>query len=330
MMPYAIFFAASDDYSFALANVIMGLKRYSPDLMNRCNIIVYHDDLCERNRKLLASLHEHIIFEEMIFPLSWQKILSDEVTQQWGNYVIAKLFGFRLIEKYEKALFLDVDMLIRGDISDLFSLTEEMAWRNVLGWSLPFDGRLVPGGNGGLILFSSELLKYHITDQDIADLYGKVKDIHRGGTDERILTALAVRNGIKVHILDRDLYNTPTYYVTQETKILHFLDYKGICTKPWKNPAAYVYFTDWAENYREWLNMGGKGLVDFSREDWFGLFGFDKQLQMEALKNEEQRLRNQLSVALREQSRMEQSEFWKITYPLRWIVKKIKGCLPRR
>jgi len=38
MNPYVIFFSINDGYSFAVANVIMGLRRYSPSLLEKSDI----------------------------------------------------------------------------------------------------------------------------------------------------------------------------------------------------------------------------------------------------------------------------------------------------
>ena len=40
-----IFFSISANYAFTVANVIMGLNKYSHELLKNCDIIIYHDGI---------------------------------------------------------------------------------------------------------------------------------------------------------------------------------------------------------------------------------------------------------------------------------------------
>ena len=92
----AIFFSISDSYSFAAANMIMGLNQHSPKLMQFTDIIIYHNGISETNMRLLKSLHNNTYFVYMSFPESWHLIMEHPRTTQWGAFVISKLYGFFL------------------------------------------------------------------------------------------------------------------------------------------------------------------------------------------------------------------------------------------
>lgn len=242
----AIFFAISNNYSFAAANLLMSLYQHSPHLMEICDVIVYHNGITAPNVDLLSKIHSDIVFQEMVFPKCWDPILSHPKTLKWGNFVVCKLFGFELIEKYDCALFLDVDMIIRGDISSLFHIEEEIAWRRVIVWepkenfshiiasdpTYISNNSMISACNGGLILYTNKLAKYKIDDKAILSAFNKVKDLKRGGIDEDILAWIIYENNILLKELDVKEFNTPAKDATEESRLIHFLDYKTVSTKP--------------------------------------------------------------------------------------------------
>lgn len=338
----AIYFAITDNYSFAVANVIMGLNKHSAKLMQSCDILIYHNDVSEKNQKLLKSLHPNTCFIEMTAPVSWNELLNHKSTMRWGSINICKYFGFMLINRYEKVLFLDADMHVIGDISDLFEIEEEMAWRNVLAWKAsdnfaalmrsPDD--YISAGNAGLIYFTDKLRRYSLDEEDIANAFEKIKNLKRGGNDERIVAWIAYDNKINVKELDVRIYNTPIQRKTPATKLLHFLDYIGESTKPWKNLSAYLYFEDWAENYQRWLQLGGEGLVNFTKEDYFKLFSFDKLKRTEQLEIKLKASNASAQEWKKNYNKVINSKSYKLTKPFRWLAnkyrklkKKVKACL---
>ena len=289
----AIFFAISDNYSFAVANIIMGLKKYSPILMEGVDIIIYHNGISEKNKRLLNTLHINTCFIEMHFPEEWKELLEHPKTKRWGEYVICKFFGFELIKKYEKALHLDADMHVQGDISEIFDTEEEFAWRTIIGWSiseifgdiLP-EGESIKSGNGGMLLFTDKLCKYNIDKNVIKAAFLETKDLKDGGTDETTIAWLVYKNRMSLREFDINVYNTPAVYITPESRLVHFLKAFTVSSKPWESLASYLYYTEWAENYQKWLSMGGDGFDDFSKEDYFKLFSYDKAERNISLNNE--------------------------------------------
>lgn len=356
----AIFFAISDGYCFAAANVITGLYKHSEDVVKSLDIIIFHNGISEKNKELLQKLHKATYFIPMQFPKQWEELLSHPKTKRWGEYIVCKFFGFGLIEKYERVLHLDADMHIRGDIAELFSLEEELAWRSIVAWnptevfsSVLSEGEKIKCGNGGLLLFSNKLVKYNIDAEAIKKTFLEVNELEIGGIDETVFALLAHKNGIKIKELDISIYNTPSKLVTEEARIIHFLDANAVSSKPWLNLASFLYYDDWAENYRKWLDMGGEGLVNFSKEDYYKLFSYDKaeklqelnkrirkinreneslQKEISELKEKNSKLRRKIKKKNNRISKLEvqleeiySSKFWKITKPLRLIMRLFGG-----
>jgi len=359
---YALFLAISNEYAFAAANVLMGFQKHSPKLLSKLDVILYHENLTAENQKLLASIHPNIFFQPICFPTEWAEMLAHPHIKRWGIYILCKFFGFELIRHYEKALLLDADMHLLGDLSPLFETEEAMAWREILAWDVQkiFAGLLKPdrpmkSGNGGLFLFTDKLREYHIDTQTILETYRKIKDLADGGIDEDTISYLMYEKEIPVKELDLLVYNTPSKRINPQTRLVHFLDSNEISSKPWKNLASYLYYEDWAENDRRWLAMGGSGPVSFAKEDYYRLFGYDRAMELQKTKRELLKTKKELEKRTKALSKKEkeieklcrdrarlqmqneklqrkltavlQSKSWKITKPLRFLTRLFQKLL---
>ena len=346
---YAISFAITEDYSFAAANMIMGLYKQSAKLMDKTDIVIYHNGISEKTVQLLNTLHDNILFKEISFPESWRLIIENPRNAKWGPIVITKFFCFFLVQNYEKVLLLDVDMLITEDISELFDFEEDMVWRNVVAWKpkdifesvLKKPDDYISAGNGGMILFNGNIKEYAIGQDEILEAYERIKNMGDGGIDENVIAYLAYKYQISVRELDIKIWNTPVQRMTPETKLVHFLDCVHKTTKPWKNLASYLYFEEWAENYQRWIDMGGEGPVNFSREDYYQLLALDKlkkiAKQKKKIAKQEELIAEQEGLIAKQEEliakykkevyQLKSSNSYKLTEPFRKIKKLLKKIL---
>lgn len=319
----AIFFCINDDYSFAVSNVIMSLIKNSPKLLEQVDIIIFHNGISNKNQNIIQKLHMNIEFRNILFPENFKSILEHPVTLKWGIYVISKLFGFELVKEYKKVLFLDADMLVVGDISEIFTIKEEIAWRKVIAWN-PADNfksilrkkdDYISACNAGLIYFTDKLNYYNLSNKDIIDAFFKTKDLRRGGTDEKILAYLVYTKGMLLKELDIK-FNAPaslsskTNIVKKNIRIIHFIDFKGCTTKPWKNYSCFLYYNEWSDNYYEWIRLGGDKIIHFDNGDFHRLLLYDSAEKYLMILNKYNNIRN--------------SRLWRLSRPLRLIIDKVK------
>ena len=135
-MKKAIVVSINDKFAFAFACFLMGLKRHYPNVFVDCDVICYEDEITEKNKDILKSIAPNVCYRPMsdLLKVIPQQILKDVRVQKqrWGCYVLIKLLGFELIKEYKKVLFLDVDMLIQGNISEIFQY-QYIGWRKNLG-----------------------------------------------------------------------------------------------------------------------------------------------------------------------------------------------------
>lgn len=254
----AVIFGVTGNCAFALANVLIGLKRYSPDLAD--TIIVYHDALSECDQRVLHS----------IFPCEFRVYEPDEPLPVFrhSQMAYARLEGFKLLGEYRNVLWLDVDILIQRDISDILQYrTSGMAMRAEpnLTADLFFD---IPQGdarfleydltrkyfNSGVLLLSDrlraplemckwlysfiyrypELQKY--SDQGAINLVAQEFDVE-------IVSLPAAYNNLICKDVRTD------YQLLKNAAIVHSIT----SDKFWN----FWRFPEWDSNYKQWLLWGG-------------------------------------------------------------------------
>lgn len=268
----ALVFAVSNDLVFSLAVVLLSLKENSYSVFSSSDIIIYTDTISEPNQTALNKIHPNIYIRE--FEDGYDEIYNHKFIKEkrWGKWVIPKLFCFELINYYENVLFLDCDMYVYGDISEIFN-SSEISWVRVTSWTGtqllekflkdPKDHPSAP--NGGLVFLSSQIRNYNIDKKDIIAAFHDIKDINIGGIDERILSYIVYTKNIVVKELDNKYNALVAHSTVDNAVIVHFTGVDN--PKPWTSPIINLVHPDWMFMYKKWLNLGGEGLK-FSFENF--------------------------------------------------------------
>lgn len=126
----AIVFGLTADHIFAVACVMLDLKRLCPDLADE--IVIIHDGVSVGDQRILGSIlpARFIRYE---FPLKSRNVLESSSVRQFTKMVFTKFECLRLLDDYKNVMWLDYDMVIQQGIAELF---------------LPTEGgiRMMPGG----------------------------------------------------------------------------------------------------------------------------------------------------------------------------------------
>lgn len=153
----AVVLSGSNAYDFAIANVIIGLKRYNEDLIT--NIFIYHDIKQETREKISSLWEDKIIW----IPYAYEDFLKDikeDIAKilipqgsRWGHFIYALFHIFTHLKDYDYALYLDTDILILDSIEDLLAKD--------------IDARGVNVGDSFEVARALEILNHPITQEDL-------------------------------------------------------------------------------------------------------------------------------------------------------------------
>ena len=117
----ALVLGATGNITFAVANVLIGIKKHSPEL--QADFYIYHKDITEIDQHLLNSIIP-INFIEYNFPANNTEDLEKFAFKRYSQLAFSRFECFNLLNEYKKVVWLDVDTLIQKDISSLFDLCD--------------------------------------------------------------------------------------------------------------------------------------------------------------------------------------------------------------
>lgn len=122
----AIVLCTTINQMFAVGNVLIGLKKHFSLPEDEYDIILYvNKRLDKRDENAINNIYKNTIINiyKSPFPKSFK---NSNCALQWSIMTFARFECFSLIEKYNKVLYLDTDILIQKDIIDLLNIEENM------------------------------------------------------------------------------------------------------------------------------------------------------------------------------------------------------------
>ena len=286
---FAIILAANSKYLFALCEFLVNLQETNNDLYD--NVIVYYCDITNEECRKIKKIENRVLFR----PYSYEMFVKEhgeadsengkEFIQRYSHLALARYIIFEQLEYYHKILYLDLDMLIRGDISELSDL-RGIDWRDTIddfkkkfrlfigsdeyehyirtGY-LPEESAEWRVPNGGLILITDDDgLDYRKCLSDGRDFISRFMNSYPMGIDEMALSYIAHKNNMNITSLPKDRYNTIPFWYGHDTKIVHFM----IRDKPWKSSVMQMLFPEWMENYERVYNEYGISSTEVEKKEY--------------------------------------------------------------
>ena len=247
----AIVLGATVNMTFALANVLMGIKKHLT--IQKFDVIVYHKDI-QGNEKIILSSIIHCEFKDYDLESS---DISHHSLNRYSLLAYSRYECFDLLNEYQKVLWLDIDVFIQKDLSNLLSIDiEDVAlWKNDIhkngfNFKQPIDNYDMESNyyNTGIILFSDKMTDF----SKMKDwCYKKTKEYgkHLICADQGIINLVLQEFKVKITDLE-EIYNChPEKTFVNEAVIIH----------PYAEEKLWNYynFEEWSNNYKNWLKMGG-------------------------------------------------------------------------
>ncbi|ASQ29716.1 glycosyltransferase, family 8 [Campylobacter avium LMG 24591] len=277
MSKISIFLSSDERYDFALANVIIGLKRYNEHLIDK--IYIMYDGIDESTLAKIQSIYseaiEFIRYSDEDFSRDVRHssyIKEHQFLKNYSKFAFAKFYIFDLLEKSPKStkglVLLDVDMLVCDSFECLLDLEQDYCAKvdvyNTQSANAYFKERGLavdlsthPKCNGGFLYFNKKIFEKegvrNLTTLCFELLYSIMheKD-YKCLYDEEIFSIVAKSFDFSFKNA-KDLGLNSLLYLFEnvdiKTKLIHGL---GL-SKFWYNPASFYCFNEWYVNHKIWL-----------------------------------------------------------------------------
>jgi lipopolysaccharide biosynthesis glycosyltransferase len=251
----AIVFGLTSNHIFAVACVMMDLKRIASSQLDE--VVIIHDGIAPEDQKLLESIlpTRFILYD---FPLTSDRVLYARSVQYFTKMVFTKFECLRLLDSYKNIVWMDYDVVIQRDISELFSYCD--AGIKIMRGGLSVKEQVLEpvaeyemnaeGISAGLFVLQDHLKNYM---EMYRFCYAKLE--HYAPIlympDQAIFDFMIQEYEVEPALLDGGVYAIhPTSLAkTAQAKIIH----------SWGQPKFWngIYNAQWQTNYHAWLQMGG-------------------------------------------------------------------------
>ena len=250
--------AATGDYLFAVGNVLIGLKKYSPKLFD--DIVVYTDaSASEKDLKAIKKIFP-VIFKQYTYQIP--NLEDRKRMEYYSNMTYARFELLGYLDRYKKVVWFDSDFLIKGDISGLleygkigFSMAKDpvgVEVRNYFVKDIPgYRMEGVDAFASGLVIFSDALANPKEKKKYLYNQLEKYSSYIRYA-EQGILHLMIEDYKLKVDDFPREVYQCFPTMKKGKAKIIHFIG----GTKPWDIYCGKLY-DEWYQNHKKWIELGG-------------------------------------------------------------------------
>ena len=123
----AIVLCSTSNQMFAVGNVLIGLKKHFSMPENAYDVILYiGGNINSKDENALKKIYKNIIINQYKSPLE-KTMKNANCTLMWSLMAFARYEAFELLDKYNKILYLDTDVLIQKDIIKLLDINNDIA-----------------------------------------------------------------------------------------------------------------------------------------------------------------------------------------------------------
>ena len=254
----ALLLCSTGNEAFAVGNVIIGAKKYLFQNLPHedYDIIFLTDKLESEDENALKNIFPKIIIKIYKSPFS-KEMLNLRELNHFSSFTYARFEAFNLLEEYEKVFYVDTDIVIQKDISEIINIKTPLAisyFANKMTVSGNFTKEnmdLVKGYDlnkvsiiAAVFLINDSLNNYQIMSKWCYDKAEEYKT-----NDQSILNLLIQEFDIETHDLTESYGAYPTSSIAKDAHIIHAIG----PAKFWRG----TYNKDWEENNKIWIEAGG-------------------------------------------------------------------------
>jgi len=259
------FLVSSSGQPYAAGNVVLGINKYMPVNFDY-DILVYYNSFAENDIVALQKI-SHVITHPFSLPadfieqVTYKMDKNSRFSTPGGLMCFSHFEIFKLLDMYQKVVWLDTDMSIQGNIDAImdfngFCITDDGEWTV----RSQFKKNAVI--NGYDMDKSAVCTAIIVTDDSLPykDLYYwcYAKAIEYAeyliNPDQAVINLALQEFKIIPNIIDKNIWQCITFGThVHAAKIAHF----GYIWKPWTESKIIKHFPEWYRTHLEWLKLGG-------------------------------------------------------------------------
>lgn len=264
----AFIIAVSGDLAFAAGNIAIALNRY---MLTSFDLLIYTSEMSIKDKETLENINNcHV--KEFSFKPGFIKYMMEHLPKNCRFRDPKKLMrfchyeAFELLERYENVIWLDADISVQADLSDLldyrpFGITTDSPWKVRDQFIAPVEGyHMEKDAVCSAVMILDDSLPYQEIYNWLYENTIKYAEYMKNG-DQAIINLMLQKFELDLNLMPLEVYQCIDWRKEAiDAKIVHF----GTDRKVWNTNIKLNSFPEWYRIHLQWLKMGGS---DFKRED---------------------------------------------------------------
>lgn len=264
MKKHALFLFCTKEWCFAIANLLISLKKYH--LHQDIDVIIFHNGLIDSDVLLLKQIYNNInfhLYNDDIFirssGIKLDEYVGSKTSSRYTSIIFSKFEIFDFFNMYSKILCLDADSLFLGDVDIIYKNNNNLMNESFtsLKKQLGFDPAIYgvdgefKGWGAGIMYFTD---KYNYTDVKKMCYNIARENFNKLLYPEQSIISLVLCNKkIPIDVVPRSIAKE-CMDITDNDSIL--IMGKGI-HKFWTDTVVYHTYPEWGINHKQWVSLGG-------------------------------------------------------------------------
>lgn len=253
----ALFFTASNMYTFALFTSIKTLLAHSPRLVGQSDIYVYNYNWPQKIKDIFTA-HFPITLVDFQLP---SFIPPSPMIDKFTPALFARFEAFYLLQKYQNVICLDSDILVQKELAGVLDeVTAPIGFTpdgcpnigNCFSGAIPGYDFSAPCMNAGFIVLKNPLPAAQIHSW-LYQMLAKYADVCYLG-DQGLMNLMLQEFKLTPTVLPT-LYNLPASRPTKRLKQAYIIHSTGH-RKFW----CYYYYDEWYHDYAQWYRLSGQAV----------------------------------------------------------------------
>jgi len=260
----AFMLAATEDYIFAVGNIVLSIMKYMP--RKDYDIVIYYDKIKDTDKQVfeklgICSLRKYKIsssFENTIRK-NCPRFNNVEDSKHYSFIKFSKFEIFNLLKEYENVVWLDADISVQSDLGEIlkyvpFGITPDTPWKvkNNFITSIPNFDMEKPGVCSAVMVLSDRLPYQEC--YDFCYKHALKYSPFYNNIDQGIFNLLLQAMNIEPNLMDEKVWQcSPADNSAISSKIVH----AGGRKKFWNNTNICNSCPEWYRTHLEWLKLGG-------------------------------------------------------------------------
>lgn len=266
----AIFLACNEKFIFTLCITLLSLKKNSPKILANADILIYYQGFTAEDINFIGKIME-CKFVEYKFAVDTN--FEHANFKKFSQLTFARYEIFDLLDIYKKVLYIDVDVMITGELSYIFDNYGDksgmaMSKDTQKGLTLitknfiePLEcyDMTVPCYNAGVTLYCDNIKNYKNLRMWCYERTAEWLE-NLVCPDQGVGNVMLQEFNIDIEVLPDTCNCTPSndLYYDKSRKDVLIYHCAGGGVRFWR----YSYNKEWEGFYKEYLDMGGKPHTD--------------------------------------------------------------------